>query len=90
MLPEEREAELTKYTVKLLPSDEEYPGSHYEIRLNKQKYNWKGTPMKIAIRTNFDDINPNNQWVKTDDPIVYLGKYDIHPDNFVWLDKADV
>lgn len=87
LLPEDREKELTKYSVKLLPPDAEYPGSHYEVRIHRSMYGWKGTPMKIAIRTNFDDINPNNQWVKTDDPVVYLGKYDIHPDNFVWLDR---
>lgn len=89
LLPEDREKELTKYNTRLLPSDETYPGSHYEIRIHKSKYNWKDTPMKIAIRTNIDDLNPNNQWVTTEDPIVYLGKYDIHPDHFVWLDKEN-
>ena len=83
----ERAEELEKYTVKLLPPSADYPGSHYEIRLNKEKFRYTGDAMKMAIHTNIDEFHPGTYWRKPKDSTVYLGKYDIHPDMFVWIDR---
>ena len=82
MLPDAINEEVEKYTVKRLPSSEQYPGTHLEIRLNKSKFNVTDKPMKMSIRTLDYDY-----WCNTEDKVVYLGKYDIHPETFVWLDR---
>ena len=82
MLPEAIKAELEKYTVQTLPSTAEYPGTHLQVRLDKKKFGITDKPMKMSIRT-LDE----NYWCNTEDKVVYLGKYDIHPETFVWLDR---
>jgi len=83
----ERKKELAKYTVKVLPSDEGYPGSHYEVRLDKAKFGYMGGPMKMAVHTNVDEFNPDNYWRRPEGAADFLGKYDIHPDIYMWIDR---
>ena len=90
MLPEAVKAEIEKYTVKVLAPTEEFPGTHFEVRLNKKKFSITDKPMKMSLRTLGGNPLSNegeNYWCATDDEVVYLGKYDIHPETFVWLDR---
>ena len=82
MLPEAIKAEIEKYSVRMLSPTEEFPGTHLEVRLDKKKFGVTEKPIKISIRT-LDE----NYWCNTEDKVVYLGKYDIHPETFVWLNR---
>ncbi len=86
--PEDIPKELEKYTVNVLPSSEDFPGSHFEIRLDKKKFGYTGGPMKLAIHTNIDEFNPDEYWRVPSEDASYLGKYDIHPEIYMWIDKA--
>jgi len=80
MQPDKVEKEKERYRVKLMPSTEEYPGSHYEVRLNKEKFGYSGGVMKLGI-------HGNTYWRKPIDERVYLGKYNISPETYVWIDR---
>ncbi|MBQ9922679.1 MAG: hypothetical protein IJO52_10860 [Clostridia bacterium] len=74
--------ELERYTVTVLPSDEEYPGTHLEVRLDTKKFKRTKSPMKLSVRTLLNDY-----WHDDPDKTVYLGKYDISPTTFAWIDR---
>ncbi|MBQ2942085.1 MAG: hypothetical protein IJD97_07615 [Clostridia bacterium] len=82
-----REDELKKYKVEVLPSDEEFPGSHFLITLKKKDFDITDKPMKISIHTNVTEYRPASYLRYTEDRTAYLGKYDINPDNFIWLER---
>lgn len=82
MFENDRKKELEKYTVKKLPADGEFGGTHLEIRLDKKKFGRTERPMKLALRTTLNDY-----WHDDPDKTVYLGKYDIAPSTYAWLDK---
>ena len=85
--PEEIPEELSKYKVSVLPSSEEWQGNHFEIRLDMKKFGYAGGPMKLALHTNIDEFNPAAYWRTATEDCSYLGKYDIHPETYMWLDK---
>ncbi|MBQ7036812.1 MAG: hypothetical protein IJN74_04900 [Clostridia bacterium] len=85
--PEDHAAELAKYKVSVLPSSEEWCGNHFEIRLDMKKFGYTGGPMKLALHTNMDEFNPCAYWRTASEECSYLGKYDIHPETYVWIDK---
>lgn len=87
MTEKAREDELKKYKVEALLPDEEYPGSHFLITLKKKDFNITDKPMKISLHTNVTEYRPASYLRYTEDKTAYLGKYDINPDNFIWLER---
>ncbi|MDO5479371.1 MAG: hypothetical protein Q4G23_09455, partial [Clostridia bacterium] len=87
MTEKAREDELKKYKVEVLPSNEEFPGSHFLVTLKKKDFDITDKPMKISIHTNVTEYRPASYLRYTEDRTAYLGKYDINPDNFIWLER---
>ena len=53
-----------------------------------KKFGYTDGPMKLALHTNMDEFNPCAYWRKPGEECSYLGKYDIHPEIYMWIDKA--
>lgn len=85
--PREREEELKKYKVEILPPSAEYPGSHFKVYIDKKKAGYSGGPIKLAAHANIHDDKIRSYWSHTHEIIWRLGKTNIHYDTYVWLDK---
>ena len=87
MTEKAREEELKKYKVEVLNPEEEFSGTHVLVTIKKKDFNVTDKPMKISLHTNVTEYRPASYLRYTEDKTAYLGKYDINPDNFLWLDR---